>query len=59
MTVGPAERAGPSVVLCPQPHGVRDRAFRDPVGHLIRIQEKRRACPWPTVHQVTDRRPLP
>jgi catechol 2,3-dioxygenase-like lactoylglutathione lyase family enzyme len=26
-----------------QPHGVRDCAFRDPAGNLIRIQERRRA----------------
>jgi len=52
ITVGPANQPGTSIVLHPpaggadvvqepteQPYGVRDCAFRDPAGNLIRIQE--------------------
>ena len=28
-----------------QPYGVRDCAFRDPAGNMVRIQEQRRAAP--------------
>ncbi len=57
ITVGPADQPGTSIVLQPpvlqasgaevvqepteQPYGVRDCAFRDPAGNLIRIQELR------------------
>jgi catechol 2,3-dioxygenase-like lactoylglutathione lyase family enzyme len=48
ITVGPADQPGTSIVLHPpaaepteQPYGVRDCAFRDPAGNLIRINEVR------------------
>jgi catechol 2,3-dioxygenase-like lactoylglutathione lyase family enzyme len=39
ITVGPAGQPGTSIVL--HPYGVRDCAFRDPAGNLLRIQELR------------------
>ena len=41
-TFGKLEAAGAEVVQEPtdQPYGVRDAAFRDPAGNLIRIQQK-------------------
>lgn len=43
LTVGPADQPGTSIVLEPteQPYGVRDCAFRDPAGNLVRINELR------------------
>ena len=57
ITVGPLGQPGTSIVLYPpaatpgdaevvqepidQPYGLRDCAFRDPAGNLIRIQELR------------------
>ena len=43
ITVGPAGQPEADVVQEPteQPYGVRDCAFRDPAGNLIRIQELR------------------
>jgi len=35
ITVGPADQPGTSIVL----YGIRDCAFRDPSGNLLRIQE--------------------
>ena len=40
-TLGAAGQPAHPVVLCPQPYGVRIRAFSDPVGNLIRVREKR------------------
>ncbi|MEV7328830.1 VOC family protein [Micromonospora sp. NPDC093244] len=42
-TFGTLERSGAEVVQEPtdQPYGVRDCAFRDPAGNMVRIQEKR------------------
>ncbi|MEX2252787.1 MAG: VOC family protein [Thermoleophilaceae bacterium] len=42
-TFAQVQAGGAEVVQEPteQPYGVRDRAFRDPAGNLIRIQELR------------------
>lgn len=43
------QRSGAEVVQEPtdQPYGVRDCAFRDPTGNMVRIQEQRKAARRP------------